>query len=281
MNTSFPKITIVTPNYNCAAFLETTIKSILDQNYPNLEYIIIDGGSTDGSVDIIRKYESNLAYWVSEKDNGLYDAVNKGFKKSSGAIMGWINSDDCHWPGSLHYIAEVFSNNEQINWLQGLPVVINEIGDILYTMPHAFSKYHFLTEFDTVNFHPIQQESTFWKRSLWEKAGNTLSTKYTLAADFDLWIRFFMHSELYCTDRELGAFRVRAGQKSENRTKYMEEAEHSIASNQSKFGTIVRLNVFGYKIFNILTHFSYMINHKLYCYKHNYRERLKGFKKMI
>ena len=76
MNTSYPKITIVTPNYNCVAFLETTIKSILDQNYPNLEYIIIDGGSTDGSVEIIRKYESQLAYWVSEKDNGLYDAVN-------------------------------------------------------------------------------------------------------------------------------------------------------------------------------------------------------------
>lgn len=103
-----PRISIVTPSYNQARYLPETIESILKQDYPNLEYIIIDGGSTDGSVEVIKRYESHLAYWVSEKDSGQSEAINKGFRKSTGVLFNWINSDDVLFPGALHRIAQAY-----------------------------------------------------------------------------------------------------------------------------------------------------------------------------
>jgi glycosyltransferase involved in cell wall biosynthesis len=110
---NLPKISIITPNYNGGEYLEETIQSILTQNYPNLEYIIIDGGSTDNSVEIIKKYEDQLSFWVSEPDKGLYDAIQKGFDKSSGEIMAWLNSDDLYHKNAFFTVVEIFMKKEE------------------------------------------------------------------------------------------------------------------------------------------------------------------------
>lgn len=154
---NYPKLSIVTPNFNGGEYLEATIKSVLSQNYPNLEYIIIDGGSTDESVAIIKKYESQLAFWVSEPDKGLYDAIQKGFDKSTGEIMAWINSDDLYHPKAFFTVAEIFKFDE-VKWLQGIPTTFDELGRTV-----AVSEFKRWSKLDYYlgNFEWIQQESVF------------------------------------------------------------------------------------------------------------------------
>lgn len=238
-----PKITVVTPNYNQFQFLETTILSVLDQHYPNLEYIIIDGGSTDGSVDIIQKYEHKLAYWVSESDNGMYDAINKGFLKSTGDVMCWLNSDDVLLEGSLHYIGKVFSTCPYVAWLQGTPSLINEEGVLTFKRTPEYSKFHFYLKAYETDLSFIAQESSFWSRSLWEKLNGEISLNYSLASDFDLWMRFFEVETLYCTHEQLAAFRKREGQKSGDMDLYLKEAEMSLRDNFSRLSFVDKLRV--------------------------------------
>jgi glycosyltransferase involved in cell wall biosynthesis len=227
---SYPKITIITPNYNLGYYLERTILSVISQNYPNLEYIIIDGGSTDNSLEIIKKYESNIAYWVSEKDSGLYNALNKGFKVSTGEIMGWINSDDLLHPKSLITIASYFVKFKKMNWLQGYPTLINENDEIVSKREPVTNKYYFLTKKYTHNHSFVQQESTYWRRSLWDKAGSYISEEYKLAGDFEIWMRFFLLDKLYCTKSLVGGFRRRDGQLSTDLKNYLLEADQIVNS---------------------------------------------------
>jgi glycosyltransferase involved in cell wall biosynthesis len=204
---SFPKISIVTTSFNQAPYLEQTIKSVLDQQYPNLEYIIIDGGSSDGSIEIIRKYEKQIAFWVSEKDKGMYDGIQKGFERCTGELMAWINSDDVFHPKSFFVVAEIFSKMKEVDWLQGIPTVIDEEGKTVYVKNfRKWSKYNYFLG----DQEHIQQESTFWRKSLWEKAGGKMNSSLKLAGDYELWMRFFEHSKLYCVKTILGAFRMRS-----------------------------------------------------------------------
>lgn len=206
-----------------APFLELTIQSVLNQEYPNLEYVIIDGGSTDGSIDIIKKYESKLTFWVSEKDNGMYDAINKGFQKTSGDILTYINADDLLCYKSLFTVADIFSENESIEWLTGTVNQIDENNRSVYVGDYQrWSKFRYYNR----DYYWIQQEGTFWRKSLWEKAGGYISTMHKLASDLELWCRFFKYSELYVIRATLASFRLRkANQKSLNQM----EAYHSEA----------------------------------------------------
>src|SRR5690606_20886002 len=157
-------------------------------------YIIVDGGSTDGSVDIIRKYEHNLAWWCSEPDDGMYDAISKGFRHASGEVMGWINSDDFYHPGALFIIADIFREYKDVNWIQGIPNVVDHMGRVVYVSRQVIDiKYWFYQRKHIQSRRYIQQESTFWRKPLWEKAGGYLSSEFKYAGDFELWLRFFKH----------------------------------------------------------------------------------------
>jgi len=227
MSDSFPKISIVTPSFNQAKYLEDTILSVLGQGYPNLEYIIIDGGSTDGSVDIIKKYESQLTYWVSEKDAGLYDALQKGFEKSTGVIMAWINSDDMYHKKSLFVVADIFRRFGQIRWLMGSNTFYDEQGNPFIYDDEPYQQRWSKWRMYMNEGQYIQQESVFWKRDLWLDTGGYIDQNYALAADFELWTRFFRKEELYTTSYILSGFRLRSeNQKSlDQRNQYVHEMQ--------------------------------------------------------
>jgi len=220
-NQKWPRISIVTPSYNQEQFLEETICSVLDQGYPNLEYIIIDGGSTDKSSEIIRKYAAHLAYHCSEPDRGHYDAVNKGFARSTGEIMAFLNSDDKYFPGALRIVAESFLCFPEISWIASLlPAMWDLHGNCIdIARSPGYSREAFLDDCyggkGPLRFGPIQQESTFWRRSLWEAIAGRIRSDISHAADFDLWCRFYAHADLYGLVAPLGGFRIRAGQRGE------------------------------------------------------------------
>jgi glycosyltransferase involved in cell wall biosynthesis len=229
---SLPKITIVTPTFNSERYLEATIQSLLAQNYPALEYIIIDGGSTDGTVDIIRKYESHLSYWVSEPDNGMYDALQKGFARSTGSIMAWLNSDDMYPTWTLNTVAAIFADLPDVDWITSIrPMIWSAYGIAVDAMAligyskAGFMRGEHLPITDTFTLETIQQESTFWQRSLWDKAGATLDTSLRYAGDFELWARFYQHSNLVGVRTVLGGFRYHGKQLSQQgAAAYQQEA---------------------------------------------------------
>jgi len=244
---NLPKITIVTPSYNQGKYLEDTILSVLDQGYPNLEYIIIDGGSTDESVSIIKKYETQLAYWVSEKDGGLYHGLEKGFARATGEIMAWINADDMYHQKSLFRVAEIFDMFGHVHWIMGSNTYFDEGGHafIYDDLPYAqrWSAYRLRL----FNGQFIQQESVFWRRSLWDKAGGFIDQNFSLAADFELWLRFFRYEKLYTTTFMLAGFRFRnENQKSYNqRNQYLDELKLILEREKKRDGKVFQLLLCG------------------------------------
>jgi glycosyltransferase involved in cell wall biosynthesis len=181
-----PKMSIVTPSFNQGSFLEKTIVSVLNQNYPNLEYIIYDGGSTDNSVEIIRKYQKYLKFWKSEPDKGQSDAIAKGFAMATGDILAWLNSDDVYWPGALHVAGRFFAQHPTIDVIYGNSYTIDDQDRILReTRSVKFSKYGFLTR-----SFSLHQASMFWRRQLYQKVEG-VDLDLSLIMDIDLWVQFF------------------------------------------------------------------------------------------
>jgi glycosyltransferase involved in cell wall biosynthesis len=203
-HSAWPKISLVTPVWNSARYLDAAIRSVLNQGYPNLEYILVDGGSTDGSVEIIQRYESQLHGWVSEPDRGMYDAINKGFAHSSGELMGWISATDMLHTGSLFVVGSVFTKFPQVEWITGRPTGFSDDGmGVEILKLRRWSRMPFLAGANRY----IQQESTFWRRSLWERAGSRVDDSRRNGSDFELWVRFFRHARLYSVDALIGGFR--------------------------------------------------------------------------
>ena len=224
---ALPRISIVTPSFNQGEFLEECIDSILSQNYPNLEYVIMDGGSTDNSVEIIRKYEKYLAYWQSGPDGGQYAAIDEGFRRTNGEVMGWLNSDDKLHHQALFKVASLFTGHPEVEWLTGRTNIWNKDGSVQFILCEylpSFSREKYLNR-DFMD-PCIQQETTFWRRALWNRAGGGLKTDLQYAGDIELWARFFRHAPLYTVDTLLGGFRKYGNQKTALfMDRYLAEAE--------------------------------------------------------
>lgn len=199
-----PLITIVTPSYNQAKFLPRTINSVLEQEYPRLEYIVQDGGSNDGSVDILRQFGTRLTRWHSARDRGQANAINLGFAGTTGSIMAWLNSDDLLLPGALSYVTHYFEKHPDVDVIYGSRYILDErdleIGRwMIPAHDDDFLRY--------VDFVP--QETLFWRRELWDRVGGQVDESFDFAMDWDLLLRFqAAGAKFACLPRYLGAFRV-------------------------------------------------------------------------
>jgi glycosyltransferase involved in cell wall biosynthesis len=202
------KVSIITCSFQQGRYLDATIRSVLDQDHPSLEYIIVDGGSSDGSVDVIRRYENKLASWVSEPDKGQTDALIKGFRRATGDIQGWLCSDDLLLPGALSEVARYFDRHPEIDAAYGNSIWIDAEGR--YLRPKKETRFNrFVMMFD---HNYISQPSMFWRRRLYERVGG-LDPRFNLAMDNDLWERFSRHTRIGHFDAYLSCMRYYPEQK--------------------------------------------------------------------
>lgn len=181
---ALPRVSIITPSFNQAQFLEKTIQSVLEQDYPRIEYIIVDGGSTDGSVDVIKKYAGRLAKWVSEQDKGQTDAINKGFAYAKGEIFAWINSDDTYNPRAVGAAVKYLMENPDVAMVYADCNFINEDDKVIGKFNSAQTDYRRLRE----GYIHIPQQTMFFRAKYWKELG-PLDPSFYFAMDYDLWTR--------------------------------------------------------------------------------------------
>ena len=198
-----PLVSIVTPSFNQAPYLEATIRSVLEQDYPDIEYIIVDGGSSDGSVDIIRRYADRLAWWVSEADKGQTDALNKGFARARGEILAWLNSDDTYQPGAVAEAAAFLQSRPEVGLVYGDANFIDENGKLIGRFPAAQTDYRRLRR----GYVHIPQQAAFFRAELWRKVA-PLDPSFYFAMDYDLWVRIAALAPIHYVPRTWANFRL-------------------------------------------------------------------------
>ncbi len=239
-------IALVTPSFNQRPFLAAAIESVLEQSYPSLQYAVVDGGSSDGSGEVVQSFADRLAWSVSEKDAGQYDAINKGFRQVDGEVMGWLNSDDLQCPWTLAVVADVFARFPEVEWLTTrFPLRWDKDGRVTNCSDSrgyargAFARGEYCGGGTGFFSAPIQQESTFWRRTLWDRTGGALSTEFGSAGDFELWCRFAKVAELHAVNVPLAGFRLHGDQQTvAARGEYFRKAQlalehHFPGQNQS------------------------------------------------
>jgi glycosyltransferase involved in cell wall biosynthesis len=207
--TDQPLVSIVTPSFNQANYLEATIQSVLSQDYPNIEYIVIDGGSTDGCVNILERYADQLTYWISEPDAGQTDAINKGFNLARGDVFAWLNSDDVYKPGAVTQAVEFLGQQPEVGMVYGDADFIDENGDWIGVFPAARTDYRRLRQ----GYVHIPQQSTFFRGRLWKLVG-PLDTSFYFAMAYDLWVRLAALSPIRYVKNTWASFRLHGQAKS-------------------------------------------------------------------
>lgn len=201
--TDSPLVSIVTPSFNQARYIEATMRSVFTQDYPRIEYIIVDGGSTDGTVDIIRKHENELAWWVSEKDKGQTDAINKGFARATGDILAWINSDDTYEPGAVSAAVKFLQEHPKVGMVYGDCNFINENGKVIGKFNAAQTDHRLIRQ----GYVHIPQQTMFFRADLWKQVG-PLDPSFYFAMDYDLWTRISARSEIKYVPKTWANFRL-------------------------------------------------------------------------
>lgn len=206
------KLSIVTPSFNQAKYLEETIKSVLAQNIPGMEYIVVDGGSTDGSVEIIKKYADKLTWWVSEKDRGQTEALNKGFARATGDVLAWLNSDDLMYPGAARKAMDYLSTHPEVGLVYGDADYVDGESKVIGSFPTAQTDLKRLRQ----GYVHIPQQAAFFRGDLWRKVG-PLDPSFYFAMDYDLWVRLAKVSNLvYLPGQKWAAFRLHEDAKTIN-----------------------------------------------------------------
>jgi glycosyltransferase involved in cell wall biosynthesis len=214
-----PTISLVTPSFNQGWFIERTIRSVLDQGYPRLEYVVQDGGSTDETVAILGRYADRLTRWESARDGGQSQAINLGFRHTTGSVMAYLNSDDVLFPGALAYVARYFADHPQVDVLYGHRVLIDETDREVgrWVLPAHDDAVLRVADF-------VPQETLFWRRRIWDEVGGALDESFRFAMDWDLLLRFLdAGARMARVPRFLGGFRVHAAQKTQHENRVGQE----------------------------------------------------------
>lgn len=254
MDGGFPRIGIVTPSYNQGSFIRETIESVLQQRYPNLEYWVIDGGSTDGTIDILRSYGQQIN-WISEEDRGQAHAINKGLQKISADIVTFINSDDLYLPDTFFLVSRYFLEHPSVQWVTGDYAIIDGSGRMM--QPYIVSYKRMLRKHPTFQrlavANYIIQSSTFWRKELADEVG-LFEESLRYCFDYDFWIRAIKKHPLHVINDQLSLFRIHANSKGGSEFSRQFDEEHKVLTRHTPDKLLLGLHrlhagliVFAYK----------------------------------